>query len=200
MRRLRSTPSAKIRRNLSRIAFAAGIALILPNFILAEGQPKETEQRQAGSGEQTQIDADKLITNDAQGYADFIGAVRTSYKDFVIVSDRLRIYYRDNLPGLNSQPDRQELIKRIVASGNVTITSDKYTAETDTAEYDMDTQILVLDGENSMIQSGKNVLTGSKITVYRKDEKIEAEGGPQKRVKAVFYSNKQAESSEDKKP
>jgi lipopolysaccharide export system protein LptA len=200
MRRFRSTASAKRRRIWSRIAFATAIALVLPNSVLAEDQPKETEARQAGDGEQIQIIADKLITNNEQGYAEFSGQVKTTYPNHVIDSDRLKIYYRGNPPGLKNPSDNQESIKRIVASGNVTITSDKYTAKTDTADYDMDTQILVLTGENSMIQSGKNVLTGSKITVYRKDEKMEVEGGPQKRVKAVFYSNKNAESSADKIP
>jgi lipopolysaccharide export system protein LptA len=35
--------------------------------------------------------------------------------------------------------------------------------------------------------SGKNILTGSKISVNRKNGQIKVEGIPHKRVKAVFY-------------
>lgn len=139
--------------------------------------------------EQIQIVADKLTTNDEEKYAEFVGDVKTTHPDFEMVSESLRIYYHGDLPDLKKRPGNQEFIKRMVASGNVIITSDKYTARTQSAEYDMDTMVLVLDGENSTVQSGKNILTGSKITIYRKDEKIEVEGSPQNRVKALFYSN-----------
>ena len=194
--KVRLTPSARDRRNWSRIAIGVVIILFLPTFILAEDQPTEIETGHGGDGEQIQIVADKLITNNVEKYAEFVGDVKTTHPNFVMISETLRIYYKDHLPGLKNQPGGQEFIKRIVASGNVTITSDKYTAETDSAEYDMDTMVLVLDGENSTVQSGKNILTGSKITIYRKDEKIKVEGSPQKRVKAVFYSNKNAENQQ----
>jgi len=194
LKAFRFTSSSERRRNLSPIAIGLVIILAWPTFILAEDQPTEIEKGQAAGGDQIQIVADKLITNPVEKYAEFSGDVKTTHPNFVIVSDTLRIYYKDDLPGLNkSQTGNQELIKRIVARGNVTITSDNYTAKTQSAEYDLDTMIMVLEGENSTVQSGKNILTGSKITIYRKDEKIAVEGSPQKRVKAVFYSNKKAE-------
>ena len=192
----RLTPSARDRRNWSRIVIGVIIILFLTTLILAEDQPAEIETEHAGAGEQIQIVADKLITNNVEKYAEFIGDVKTTHPDFEIISDILRIYYRDNLPGIKNRPGDQEFIKRIVASGNVTITTDKYTAKTHSAEYDMDAMVVVLDGENSTVQSGENILTGSKITIYRKDEKIKVEGSPQKRVKAVFYSNKNAKNQQ----
>jgi len=194
MKPFRLISSAKDGRNWSRIAVGVAMILFLPTFILAEEQPSQTEAPQGGSGEQIQIVADKLITNNVEKYAEFIGDVKTTYPNLVMISDSLRIYYKDNLPGLNkNQPGSQEFIKRMVASGNVTITTDKYTAKTPSAEYDLDTMVLVLEGDNSTVQSGKNILTGSKITIYRKDEKIEVEGSPHERVKAVFYSTENAE-------
>ena len=196
MKPFRLTPSAWDRWNWSRIVIGVVIILFLTTLILAEDQPAEIETEHAGGGEQIQIVADKLITNNVEKYAEFVGDVKTTHPNFVMTSENLRIYYRDNLPGPKNRPGGQEFIKRIVASGNVSITSDKYTAKTDSAEYDMDTMVLVLDGENSTVQSGKNILTGSKITIYRKDEKIKVEGSPQKRVKAVFDSNKNAEKQQ----
>ena len=194
MKPFRFMSTAKDGRNWNRIAFGAVIILFIPTFIFAGDQPSTIGATQGESGEQIQIVADKLITNNVEKYAEFIGDVKTTYPNFVMISDSLRIYYKNDLAGFDkNQPGNQEFIKRMVASGNVTITTDKYTAKTHSAEYDMDTMILVLDGDNSTVQSGKNTLTGSKITIYRKDEKMEVEGSPQKRVKAVFYSNKNAE-------
>jgi lipopolysaccharide export system protein LptA len=149
-------------------------------------QPQETDANV--DSRQIQIVADRLETNDAEKYAEFSGNVRASHGDLVILADRLKIYYRDDPDKIKNQGESQEMIKRAVASGNVKITTDKYTAETSRVEYDLDTMILVLDGQNSTVKSGKNILTGSKITVDRKDGQMKVYGSPEKRVKAVFYS------------
>ena len=115
------------------------------------------------------------------------GDVQASQGNLVITSERLRIYYRDNPNRNKNQTGGQESIKRIVASGNVQVSSEKYKAETDQVEYDPDTQVLVLSGENSTVTSGKNILTGSKISVNQKNGQIKVEGIPHKRVRAVFY-------------
>lgn len=169
-----------------RVMMFTGIIVFLAPFGFAEDQLPEKDKNQVG--EQIQIVADKLITNSAEKYAEFIGDVRASQGDLTITSEHLRIYYKDNPDNLQDQSSSQELIQRIVASGHVKISSDKYTAETERAEYDLDSAVLVLKGENSAIKSGKNLITGSKITVHRKDEQIVVERGAEKRVKARFYS------------
>ena len=194
--KLRLIPSAKKRRKWRRIASGWVIVLFLPTVIFAEDQPAETQTGHDGGGKQIEIVADKLTTNNVEKYAEFAGDVKTTHPDFIMISENLKIYYRDNLPGLKNRPGGQESIKRIVARGNVSIKSDKYTAQSDSAEYDLDTMVLVLEGENSSVQSGNNILNGSKITIYRKDEKINVEGSPQKRVKAVFYSTATAENQQ----
>lgn len=162
------------------------IVIILAPFVFAEDQTRERDDNQID--EEIQIVADKLITNNAEKYAEFIGDVRARQGKFTITSEYLRIYYKDNLDNLKNQTGSQELIKRIVASGHVKISSDQYVAETEQAEYDLDDTVLVLKGENSTIKSGKNFITGSKITVYREDGQIIVERGAEKRVKAMFYS------------
>ncbi len=162
------------------------VIMLLSPLVFAEDQPKEKDENQMG--EQVQIVADKLITNNEEKYAEFIGDVRARHGNFAINSEHLRIYYKDNPANLKNQTGSQELIKRIVASGNVKISSDKYMAETELAEYDLESTVLVLKGENSTIKNGNNLITGSKITIYRKDDQIIVERGAEKRVKAVFYS------------
>ena len=162
------------------------VIMLLSPLVFAEDQPKEKDENQMG--EQIQIVADKLITNNEEKYAEFIGDVRARHGNFAINSEHLRIYYKDNLANLKNQTGSQELIKRIVASGNVKISSDKYMAETELAEYDLESTVLVLKGENSTIKSGNNLITGSKITVHRQDGQIIVERSAEKRVKARFYS------------
>ena len=169
-----------------RVMMFTGIIVLLAPFGFAQDQPTEKDKNQVD--EQIQIVADKLITNNAEKYAEFIGDVRASQGNFTITSEHLRIYYKDNLDNLQNQTGSQELIKRIVASGHVKISSDQYTAETERVEYDLDSTVLVLTGENSTIKRGKNFITGSKITVHRKDGQIVVERGAEKRVKARFYS------------
>jgi lipopolysaccharide transport protein LptA len=179
--------SAKSQANWIRIFFWTFALFFVSSLVLADNQPKEKTNTQ--TGEQIQIVADKLVTNNEQKYAEFLGDVKTTHGNFVIQSERLRIYYKDDLARIKNQSSNQDLIKRIVASGNVRISSEKYVAEAAAAEYDLDTMVFVLSGENSTVKSGKNLITGSKITVDRKDGQIKVEGNAEKRVKAVFYSN-----------
>ena len=169
-----------------RVMMSTGIIVLLAPFVFAGDLPTEKDKNQVG--EQIQIVADKLIANDAEKYAEFIGDVQASQGNFTITSEHLRIYYKENIDNLQNQTGNQEFIQRIVASGHVKISSDKYTAETERAEYDLDNAVLVLKGENSTIKSGKNLITGSKITVHRQNGQIVVERGAEKRVKARFYS------------
>ena len=181
----RSNCPQKYRLRWIRVAFFTFTTMFLSSGGFAEelSQKKSTNQ----ADEQIQIVADKLITNRAEKFAEFVGDVQASQGNLVINSEHLRIYYRDDPNRNKNQIAGQESIKRIVASGNVQVSFEEYTADTDQAEYNQDTRILVLTGENSIMTSGKNTLTGSKISVDRKNGQIKVEGIPQKRVKAVFY-------------
>ena len=169
-----------------RVTFSVVTIMLVSPFMWAE------EQLAPGGDEPTEkqieIIADQFTSDNEGKYMDFTGDVRASQGDFVITSEQLRIYYRANPDSANSQTGDQGSIKQIVASGNVKIVSEKYTAETDLVEYNLDSAILVLKGENSKIKSGKNSITGSIITVNRNDGQIKVERSAQKRVKALFYS------------
>ena len=195
MNAFRSHHWVKYRPFWIQVAVFAFTAVLLSHGGFAEEVTRNKNGEQAD--EQIQIIADKLITNNAEKFAEFVGDVRASQGDLVITSERLRIYYRDDPGASQGQTGSQESIERVVASGNVQVASEKYKARADQAEYDLDTQVFVLSGENTTVTSGKNVLTGSKITLYRKDGQIEVESSRQKRVKAVFY---QEEKSPEQNP
>lgn len=167
------------------ILFTVTIMLLAP-FIWAGEQPAPGDKEP--TEKQIEIIADQFTTNNEEKYMDFTGDVRASQGNFVITSERLRIYYKANPDSTKTQTGNQESIKQIVASGDVKISSEKYNAEADLVEYDLDSTVLVLKGEDSKIKSGKNLITGSIITVNRKNGQIKVERGPEKRVKALFYS------------
>ena len=196
MKALRSCRRKKYRPIWVRVTLFTFATMFLSSGVLAEDVPQKKGTNQAD--EQIQIVADKLITNSAEKYADFIGDVQASQGSLMITSERLRIYYREDADRNQNQIGGRESIKRVVASGNVQVSSEKYTAETAQVEYDPDTQILVLTGENSVVKSGKNILTGSKISVNRKSGQIKVEGSPHRRVKAVFSPKKKATDPEAK--
>ena len=145
--------------------------------------------------DQIQIVADKLMTHQAEKFAEFSGNVRASQGSFVINADRLRIYYQTASDLTAERAAAQETIQQIIATGNVKLSTDKFTAETDRAEYDLETQVLVLTGESSALESNRNRITGSKIVVDRKTGQMSVHSDSSERVKAVFYPN---ESSKEK--
>jgi lipopolysaccharide export system protein LptA len=138
--------------------------------------------------DQIRVNADNLVSNADDSYAEFAGNVKVTQGKTIITSDKLRIYYHSENAG-DSQVDvaGKETIKKILAVGNVTIRAEDRVAVTPRAEYDAATGIITLSGEGSKVTSGNNTVTGKKITLYRDDDRVTVEGGPKKRVEAVFY-------------
>jgi lipopolysaccharide export system protein LptA len=181
-------PTGIFRVHLLRaVAFAA--AVFLAAAAIAAGQPETKAPADKAQEEPIQITADELISNNEQQYAEFIGNVKVVQADWVITSDKLRIYYEGDL--MNSEAkgkSSDQSLKRIVATGNVKIRSDQYSADSEKAEYDMADMTVTLSGEDSTVFQGKNSITGSKIIIYRRDGRVKVEGSKNKRIKAVFYS------------
>ena len=137
-----------------------------------------------------EITADQLVSHGDQNYAEFNGNVEAAQGNFSIRSDTLKITYQRSADAGTKGVSDADSIEKIEAIGRVKIKSDNRRAETDRAEYRMKDDVIELIGENSLVTDGKNTLTGSKITWYRKTGEITVAGSDQKRVKAVFYSTK----------
>jgi lipopolysaccharide transport protein LptA len=172
---------------LQVIAFSAAISYAMT--ALAAGQPDSKAAAKQTQEEPIQITADQLISENEKKYAEFIGNVKAVQADWVITSDKLRIYYAGDL--LNSEEKNntaEQSLTKIVATGNVKIRSEQYSADADVAEYDRQSMTITLTGEESKLFSGKNSITGSKIILYQNDGRIKVEGSKNKRIKAIFYS------------
>ena len=134
------------------------------------------------------ITAEQLDSDNKAKFAEFSGNVKAIQADFVITSDKLRIYYKGELLNTEEKGNDEEALKKIVATGNVKITSDQYIAKTEKLEYDTASMTIILTGENSTVINGKNSITGSKIILYQKDGRVKVLGSKNKRIKAEFFS------------
>ena len=178
-------------RSLALIAAAAISLAAGAAFAADESKMKVADNKPAE--EPIQIIADQLISDNEEKYAEFIGNVKATQADFVINSDKLRIYYQGDLLKSDKQSStNDDMLKKIIATGNVRITSEQYNAEAEKVEYDTTSMTVILTGENSKVISGKNSITGSKIILYRKDGRVKVEGSKNSRIKAVFYSESKA--------
>ena len=151
--------------------------------------------------EPIQIVADKLISFNEQKYADFIGNVKVTQGEFTITSDKLRIHYRGELLDTENKKGEEDIIRKIVATGKVKITSEQYEAMADRAEYDTSTKTVILSGENAKVISGKNSISGSVIRLNQQSGQVRVDGSANKRIKAEFFTKgKPSEAFKIEKP
>ena len=168
-------------------------AALIACVAFAADDKKPTAMNKKAEDQPILINADQLVSNIEKNFAEFIGNVKATQADFEMTSDKLKIYYSGNLLNSEEKSDKNEdMLKKIVAEGNVKIKSSQYKAESDKVEYDTSTMTITMTGENSKVISGKNSISGSKIILYRNDGRIKVFGGKKKRVEATFYSGGQA--------
>lgn len=154
------------------------------------------------AGEKIHIIADRLEADHEARFAEFIGNVKATQGDMMIESDRLRIYYKDQ-PAEKAEKEAaaggEEYIEKVVASGNVKIMMQDRIAYTEEAVYTAGSGVFVLTGPQTRVESGKNYITGEKITVYRNSNRLIVQGDSRKRVEAVFYSQEAPQKGEPAK-
>ncbi len=134
--------------------------------------------------EKISITSDKLILDHNEKFAEFIGDVKVDYKDTLIFADIVSLAYGQK-ESLDNIFDRDS-IKEIVATGNVTIKTEKLEAVSEKAVYKPETEFFILSGENSRVIDGDNSIVGAKIIVDMKRENITVERGKKSRVEAIF--------------
>ena len=173
---------------------AALCSFIPPGSVWSGLSPSSAWAQEADPGDEDSgkidVSADKLITDQVAGYAEFVGSVMASGKDFSVSAHRLRIYGADK-SGKKGKSLDEESIEKITASGEVSIKFDNRLAMSEEAVYIVKEERLVLTGENAFLVSGKDRVTGKRIIFDRKLGKITVEGDDNQRVNAVFYPKKE---------
>ena len=169
------------------IAFFAVAALFAGEALAAEKSKVDTSDEKPDNTPIT-ITAEQLESDNKANFAEFIGNVKATQADFVITSDKLRIYYKGELLNSARTGKDEDVLKKIIATGNVKITSDQYIAKTEKLEYDTESMTITLTGDDSTVINGKNFIAGSKIILYQKDGRVKVLGSKKKRIKAEFFS------------
>ncbi len=174
-----------------RFRFAA--RLVLLSILLASAWMlpcfAQDEPGIASDEKRIRITSDLLTTDDEKGYAEFSGNVRAVQGTTVILSDSLRVYYKESADGGKKLAGSAGAVEKIIASGNVKINFEDKTAVSDKAEYMTETQVVVLSGESTKVTTPDESISGAKITLYRADGRVKVESGEGKRVEAIFYDS-----------
>ncbi|MCH5277082.1 MAG: lipopolysaccharide transport periplasmic protein LptA [Desulfovibrionaceae bacterium] len=125
----------------------------------------------------------------------FQGNVEVEREDFRLWSAVLTLYLKKaDTPKGGTQKNQAEPspdtgdLDHIVAEKNVRFTYNTQTGTAQKATYTVDTGLLVLEGD-PVVRDGESSISGERIRYYMNENRSEVDGGPQKRVQAVFSSS-----------
>ena len=135
------------------------------------------------------INADRLISDINGGWAEFTGNICVTRKSLIIKSDSLKIYYKKLFKEDNKPATGQDLIEKIIATGNVHIKSDELVATSHKAIFTKETGIIILSGRGSKVIRKKNSIAGSQIILYMDEDCIKVKGSATVRVEAELQGN-----------
>lgn len=172
---------------LLQVVFFAALAALLA--LLPAATSAQTAPETAG-GQKIHITAERLVSDQNRQYAEFTGDVRATQGETLIESDRLKVFYKGGAD-LSGEQAAGEVIKKIVATGHVTIDFEDKTAYSEKAVYTAQNGELVLSGPDTRIESKSNYIHGEKIVWNRNTGEITVIGGTDKRVEAVFESEEE---------
>lgn len=142
--------------------------------------PAHAQGTQVGFGAITQdtsapveVTADELNVDQATGAAIFTGNVVIGQGDMRLSAARVLVVYRQDQAG----------IQRMEATGGVTLVSGPDAAESQRADYNIDTGVIVMTGDVLLAQ-GQSALTADRMTVNLDDGTARMQG----RVKTILQT------------
>lgn len=135
-----------------------------------------------------EITADSLEVSQEEELATFTGNVEAIQGTLKLTASILRVNYRAEKSGGNA--DATGAIRKLIAQGNVFISSPGETARGDWANYDVDQQQITM-GDNVVLTQGDSVIKGKSLFIDLKTGKsrIDGGGGSGGRVKGIFTPN-----------
>ncbi len=101
-----------------------------------------------------EVTADSLDVNQADGSAEFIGNVLVGQGEMRLSAQKVLVIYNQGAGG----------IERLLATGDVVLLNGPDAAESDRAEYTINSGVIVMTG-NVLLTQGKNALTSDHMTV-----------------------------------
>jgi len=154
---------------------------VLLTLLLISSNISFAQNQQTGKN-QFHVLSDKMVASQDKSMVEFSGNVKVTRQDEIITAGKARIFFNTN----GKEKDTQNRVKKIVLEGNVQYTAGKRQAFADKAVYTAEDEILILTGESPKLKTGTNFVSGKKITLFRKQDKVVVEGSGKKRVEALF--------------
>ena len=145
-----------------------------------QGSGKETDKALAEKS--LHIVSDKMVALQDSSMVEFMGNVKATREDSVILADSIKVFFQTSDTG----KDDQSRVKKIISIGNVEYTSGERKAFADQMVYTTEDEVLVLTGKSPKLLTGKSWVTGKKITLFRKQDRAVVESDPESRVEAFF--------------
>ncbi len=132
-----------------------------------------------------QVTADKMVVHQEASMMEFVGNVRAVQDNALLLADLIKIFLDPSQPATENTSDTSR-IKQIVALDNVEYTAGDRQAFADKAVYTAADEILVLTGKNVRLLTGTSWVSGTRITLLRKQDRVMVESDGQNRVQALF--------------
>ncbi len=128
--------------------------------------------------------SDKMTAEEKSSMVEFSGNVKAVMEDSTLFADSIQIYFNDNKKEKESAA--QSSVNKIIATGSVKYISKERKALADKAVYTTKNEILILTGKSPKLITGSSFVTGTKITLFRNEDKVIVESDGAKRVEALF--------------
>jgi len=131
------------------------------------------------------ITADKMIAHQETSMIEFIGNVRADQENSLIEAASIILYLHPSKQD-NAGPDHANRIKQVVAVDNVEYTAGNRKAFADKAVYTAADDTLILTGREVRLLTGTSWVSGTKITLFRNQDRVMVESDGKSRVQALF--------------
>ena len=180
--------------NLKKIFLTTLTLTCLLNNIANPTRLQAAEKTADVPAEKVHITSDTMMFDDMKSQVEFTGNVVATRLDATIYADHVKVllYSEAEKKIRAAKEDTQapdDNVKQLIATGNVKVIQKDATATADKAVYNTTQRTIVLTGKSPTVLSGKNYVTGKKITLFQDTRRVIVEGGETRRVEAFFDSN-----------
>ncbi|MFH1350279.1 MAG: lipopolysaccharide transport periplasmic protein LptA [Pseudomonadota bacterium] len=161
------------------------LCLCVPSDLLCEVSQADTDK---ADNQTIIIKADTLEIDNKQRIVTFTGNVDARRDGFIINCEKMLLYYESLEPEKKKEKEKKENFKidKIIATGKVRITrTDGGIATSEKAVYYQDGEKLVLTG-NPVVKRGDDLVEGTTITLFLKEDRSIVEGTGNQKVRAVL--------------
>ena len=181
----------KILKSIFYISTAITFMLLSPSWANSFSK-EELKLKKISKANPITINSNTLEVDQKKRTIVFEGSVKALQENMIVNCDKMIVYYR-NANEKNESSIGSNRIEKIVALGNVTIsTADDNKATAGKAVFYENEGKAVLT-ENPRVQQGPDFVEGHRITIFLNEDRSIIEGNDSKRVQATIFPKKQGD-------